>query len=65
MGFYITEIIKKEDKSKLRKFLPKDYKFPKIKRGQIVIPEEVLKQMSQEDFDFYDKLMRKIPVAKG
>jgi len=66
MGFFITEILRKEDKQKLKKrFMGPDYKFPKIKRGQIVIPEEVLKQMSQEDFDFYDHLMRKIPVAKG
>jgi len=64
MGFYITEIIKKEDKSKLRKFLPKDYKFPKVKRGQIVISKDIAEQIATENFDFYDKLMRKTPCAK-
>jgi hypothetical protein len=66
MGFFITELLRKEDKQELkRRFMPPDYHFPKIKRGQIVIPEEVLKQIAQEEFDYHDRLMRKIPVAKG
>jgi hypothetical protein len=65
MGFFIIELLRAEDKSKLRNLMPKDYKFPKIKRGKIVIDEEVFKQLAQEEFDFYNKLMRKKPVAKG
>jgi hypothetical protein len=65
MGFFITELLKKEDKRELKKrFMTAEYKFPKIKRGQIVIDEETAKQIAQEEFDFYDKLMRKTPCVK-
>ena len=64
-GFYIIELINNETKSELKKrFAHPDYKFPKIKHGQIVIPEEVLKQMSQEEFNFYNRLMRQKPCVK-
>ena len=65
-GFYITELIDKQIKQELKRlFMPANYKFPKIKHGQIVIPKEVLKQLAQGDFDFYDKLIRKIPCVKS
>jgi len=64
-GFYITELIDKQIKQELKRhFMPANYKFPKIKHGQIVIPEEVLKQMSQEEFNFYNRLMRQKPCVK-
>jgi hypothetical protein len=63
IGFYLIELLKKEDKRELKKcFMPRDYKLPRVQRDQII--SEPSFEEAYQKFRETEKMMQEIPVAK-